>query len=105
VVTTETRARVHVVLGRLIVALQYADRSNLTSRLTPALPAGTASALDTIARYIPSIGRTAWLREASTLLSGAYSAIAADREHDAQLKSAAADALLTAFFNSAGQRT
>lgn len=103
--TTETRAKVHVVLGRLIVALQYAGRTNLAGRLTPQPTFGTAKALTQIADLIPRDGRNAYVREAASALSDAYVAIATNSEREALASSAKADGCLVAFFNSAVQHT
>jgi hypothetical protein len=104
-VTTETRARVHVVLGRLIQALQYAGRTNLAGRLTPAVPLGTAASLSELYKLIPRDGRNAHLREAASMLSDAYFAIATDNEREAIAKYKTADSHLVSFFNSAVQPT
>jgi hypothetical protein len=104
-VTTETRARVHIVLGRLIQALQYAGRTNLAGRLTPAVPLGTAATLTEVCKLIPRDGRNAHLREAASVLSDAYFAIATDNEREAIANHKTADAHLVSFFNSAVQPT
>ncbi|MGK3981374.1 hypothetical protein WMF38_57785 [Sorangium sp. So ce118] len=103
--TTETRAKVHVVLGRLIVALQYAGRTNLAGRLTPQPAFGTAKALTQIADLIPRDGRNAFVREAASVLSDAYVALATNSEAEARAMSTKADNCLIAFFNSAAQPT
>lgn len=103
-VTTETRAKVHVVLGRLIQALQYAGRTPLSGMLTPQPDFGMAASLTQIAGVIPRDGRNAFIREAAAGLSDAYVAIATGSEREALMACTMADGCLVAFFNSAAQR-
>lgn len=103
--TTETRARVHIVLGRLIQALQYAGRTNLAGRLTPQPAFGTSAILNQIASLMPREGRNAFIREAASALSDAYVAIATNSEREAIVSATKADGCLIAYFNSAVQPT
>ena len=70
--TTETRAKVHVVLGRLIVALQYVGRTNLAGHLTPQPAFGTAKTLNHIASIVPRDGRNAYVGRGLRLCSNCH---------------------------------
>jgi hypothetical protein len=105
VVSTETRARIHVILGRLIQALQYAQLSELTGRLAPAMPLATSAALGAIAEQIPIVGRNLFLRKAAGFLADAYYAIHVADGEKAASNADKADGLITSFLSPGSRST